>query len=73
MLYGTCGEDSVSTRREFLSSIPAIWFPVAQAKAEDDRVEALINELASALEHRHGGRWTIGRDDKQRYLLFARH
>lgn len=64
----------MSTRREFLSSIPVIWFPVIQAKAkQEDRVDELVGELSAALERLHGGKWAATQDDKKRYVLLARH
>lgn len=68
------GDCIVSTRREFLSFIPAVWLPVIDIKAERDaRIAKLLGDLALALEVRHGGKWKTALDDKNRYVLLCRH
>lgn len=66
-------EDTVSTRREFLSSIPAIWLPVTQQPtSDDDRIDRMVAELASVLERHHGGKWAATRDVKNQFVMICR-
>lgn len=53
----------MSTRREFLSFIPAIWCPVIDARAEQEaHIDRLVNELVAALEKDTGKKWVCKRD-----------
>lgn len=66
-------EGNVSTRREFLSFIPAVWLPVMpDTSKDDDRIDRLVGELASVLERHHGGKWSATRDAKHQFVMICR-